>query len=1390
MNMRCPKCGESFRVTKDGVGPAAPAAPKPPAPPPAPARPRIAPSFDGVDLPAPKRAGGPAADADDLGLDLPAPKAKPGSPLDLGLDLPAPKRAAPPKAPDDLGLDLPAPKRAAPPKAPDDLGLDLPAPKRAAPPKAPDDLGLDLPAPKRAAPPKAPDDLGLDLPAPKRAAPPKAPDDLGLDLPAPKKAAPAGMDLGLDLPAPKKAAPAGMDLGLDLPAPKKAASVGMDLGLDLPAPKKAAPADLDLGLDLPAPRAKSGGGGLDLDLPAPRAKSGGGGLDLDLPAPRAKSGGGGLDLDLPAPRAKSGGGGLDLDLPAPKSPLADLPAPRSPLADLPAPRSPLADLPAPRSPLADLPAPAGSNLPAPKAGARPATPFDAFDSDPAPPGRELQRPKPGAADLLGDFGELDLGSASAGFDSIPPPAAGAAGAVAAGYGLGSLDLGPAPAPRAPAAPNFGVAEESPRRGGPAALEQELDAGGMGDLDDLDELALPSPRSRASAPGASAGGLGYGDVDLGGDDGAGLEFDGLAVDDESFEGEPAGPARDAMVAAARDRKRAQQAEPAAPSKAPSKRGYKVLGALAVVLLLLAGGGAALSQTKYGLFGVYAIEPYLPEAGDPARVRDTIQEAEQLAADDTYTGARASLRTLAAYRRTAGLSRELMTRSLLHESLFVARYGNLADASTRASSIATRLEQRGNDAPGIELALAANMLRNGVASAAREGAARAIALAPTDPYAEIIAGEAALLDDAAADAVASFNRAVEKGGGARAQWGLARALLAANDAAAVDAVVATLAQSPRHVEARIARASHLASTDDWEGAVQLAREAGGLVAIDGTRLVAPPRIRAKALTLLGRLHLARGQRSRAREMFERAIEASPDDVEALVGAGNALLHEGRARDALTRFTTLLEASIPEEEMPTPVEGERPYMDQARLGAAQALLAVERPQDARTHLMTLFASHPEDPEVLLWLGRVALATSGRDEAIERFREVVRLAPERYDGYMALAQLYFDADRADDAAAVLATAADHVPMTAEVRRLRGSSQVRLGNLEVAITEFEAAIALDEHDLDSRFQMGVTLRRLGRLAAADAAFEGVATRDPAYSGLALERGRVFEDRNMPDRAVASYARALAEAPDDLDLKLRLGAARAAAGQLDEAETILREVLAERPLSAETLHFLGRVEFDRGRIQEAAQLFGQAVNNDPSVATFHAYRGWAALMQNDLPIANQSAEAALTREPTLPRGLWLRGELRVRTGQAREGLVDLIAAVTAQPEMLEAWASMGRAYDELGDSRQAIIAYQRAVNGRPRQGEWWYRLGRLQIDSGDRRGGATSLARATVIGDETTPLPPWLPAAHRTRAEAHRALGERGPAIQSYRRYLDLMPNGAPDRGEIERALLDLGAAN
>ena len=286
----------------------------------------------------------------------------------------------------------------------------------------------------------------------------------------------------------------------------------------------------------------------------------------------------------------------------------------------------------------------------------------------------------------------------------------------------------------------------------------------------------------------------------------------------------------------------------------------------------------------------------------------------------------------------------------------------------------------------------------------------------------------------------------------------------------------------------------------------------------------------------------------------------------------------------------------------------------------------------------------------------------------------------------------------------------------------------------------------------------MGQLDAADEVFAQVAERDPNYAGLAVERGRLFEDRRQPERAVRAYQRALEADPESVALKLRLGAAFTIAQRNDEAEATLQEVLEEQPRAAEAIHLLGRVELQRGNLSRAIQLLGQAVQIDPTVASFQAYLAWAALDQNDLPRARIAVDAALSREPDHTIGLWARGELSVRIGRARPAIDDLIRVVRDDPTMLEAWASLGHAYDELGDQRQAIVAYQRAVNGRPSAGDWWYMLGRLQRDVGENRAASTSLARATVLGDEASPPPPWLPSAYRARADTHRDLGERAQA--------------------------------
>ena len=73
-----------------------------------------------------------------------------------------------------------------------------------------------------------------------------------------------------------------------------------------------------------------------------------------------------------------------------------------------------------------------------------------------------------------------------------------------------------------------------------------------------------------------------------------------------------------------------------------------------------------------------------------------------------------------------------------------------------------------------------------------------------------------------------------------------------------------------------------------------------------------------------------------------------------------------------------------------------------------------------------------------------------------------------------------------------------------------------------------------------------------------------------------------------------------------------------------------------------------------------AVSLDPSRAEFHLYVAWAALEQGNLGRALEEVEDAIERDPSLGDAYWIRGQLRVRTGQSRDALADLTRALEAE----------------------------------------------------------------------------------------------------------------------------------
>ncbi|KPK17777.1 MAG: hypothetical protein AMJ62_00575 [Myxococcales bacterium SG8_38] len=1107
---------------------------------------------------------------------------------------------------------------------------------------------------------------------------------------------------------------------------------GLPAAAKKPVPSKSA----DPQIDLPTPLA----GDAHDDLPIPGKRKGPLGFDLfddagaaDLPAPRDEAAPSGFDpfadLDLPAPLEGPGAAGL-----------ADLPAPRGGSANT------------------DLPAPlrgrgaSGPDLPAPR-GAAQARSIDPIEEEVDLPMAltDAELPKPKTDSKLPNPISLD--------SDLPVPSRQQDLPVARDDFMDlDLDLdGP----------------ERVHGGGP--IELDLPEGDDLDLDmDLEEpVKAPSPPPPIGQPFGEAK-----SQDRISHDSADLDLPDLTEDGDEVHRMP----------------RLERAEPVAAPKRKAKaiafkrppwliKAAAALGAAGVVL----GAGFYAGTTKYGLFGIHMVEPFLPASGDAVAVAQAIEEAEQIASSDTFADTRRALDSLEAARRDAGLNRALIARSLLHESYYLARYGQDAQRAAVADSLRLHLQRRGDEAPRIHVALAADALRNADTATAESEIALAAQEDPTDAYVDLVSGEIALRKRQGQAALDAFGRGAKKHDSGRAQWGLARGrLVLGNGDEALRAAQATLALSPNHAGARVAVAERSIADGNLDDAYEALKAPAGLVPVENATLQVARGDKSAALSLIARIEEHRGRMGAAREMYDKALELDSGNTEAALGAARLVLLERGYQDAYARFQTVLGAEI-EPGAPMDPTGKPKVIVAAKLGAAEALLAMNKAEEANRVLSDLGTPEPVNARVEMWQGKIEAALDRSDEAVRHFRNAITLDPGAIDAYMALAQHYTDTNRPTEAVAVLVEAQKNVQITAGVRRLLGWAELQRNELDAAITQFEQALEMEPRDSSAQFGVAQAYRRKSRLEEAAAALAKVEEIDAKFPGLQLEKGRLAEARGDLQAAIASYREALAQTPNDAALKSRLGASLVLSGELKEAEALLREVLEAQRYSAEAEHYLGRIALERNQLDEAQQHFQRASRLEPHSGLYRMYLAWTALESNEMAAALRELDAALELDPTLGDAYWLRARIRTRAGIVRDALADLQKALELNPDRIEAWAAMAECHYQLGQTKEAIADLQKAVEGRPERGYWWYRLGRLQLDEGQAEQALASLNKATSLGDKAPEKSGWLADAHRLIGDIYYARKKRRDAVVEYGRYLELAASDAIDRADVQNKLRRIG---
>jgi tetratricopeptide (TPR) repeat protein len=1081
---------------------------------------------------------------------------------------------------------------------------------------------------------------------------------------------------------------------------------------------------------------------------------------------------------------ESGFGVVDLDLPTPAAhlPMAARPqAPRKPLSDpfevgLP---TPVGDLPVAAAGLpvvaGDLPAPAAA-LPAapaalpivaaPSLGRGAALPVRAergfgeidlpmvTDALPAvtPPDAHLPQPA-GLADFESrGFGEIDL-PREVGAPSRPPSFAPPVAHPSGEASFGDLQLGESP--------------KSPRSGMSHSRAERAD-GGVTRVDS----------------GRAEGGMSFGEVDLaaGGRSAetqspVGVEAIAVGGDENSLQ------AQAARIGPVPMRRARSQVVAEVP------RGNRGLVAMVIGFAVVLGG-AALQLTPYGAFGYLAASDVIHAGAYEQTTSETVRRTQAALAPDTYDAAKAALEAAYAAHASSPRARVLTAYSALLDFGTVARFGPDAARASRAKPLLSELPP---DKPTkyLDAAFAAQLAEAGDIEKARSALKDAADRAAGDP-AEVelvlLRGETELAAHDAVAAKASFTRALQLSGGARAHFGLARAYELVNDISNANKELdLTLAASPQHPGALTLRA-RLAS-----GSSEARRAAADLAAVlDGpARAKASPFEIAKAYAARGWFEMRRSAVSAAREAFAQAMKLNPSEIEALNGEGKLLMADGRSAEALARFDTALRSD--------------PNSPSTIANDAEAKIALERLADAKQQLLAARERFPKSIDILLLLARAEQRLSNEKAAEENLKAALAVAvadpnqPDAVRPYAALSKLLASRGHVSDARAALDDAGRKLPPSAELDRAFGEVSELEGNYEDAIARYRSAVAKDGNDLTAHFQLASTLRRVRRFDAASAELDRVAALDGDYPGLALERGLLFEQSGDVERALEQFRSALARAPEDPDLQLRVGSAYVAIGRPEEALPMLRKVLEKRPTSAEAHHYIGRALMLQGASTEADALhyLQRAVELDPTRAEFHVWLAWAA---NDatparLELARDEVDRALALDALNADAYWQRGAVERKEAAIEDAIKDEKRALELRPSRYEAHATLAECYEDKNQYDLAMAEWARALAGdAPLEHDgstvphpyWHYRYGKLLMDRHGRAGALPHLLAAAIAGEKLSIRPGWLAPLEFLAAEALRGAGRRQEAAEHYKRFLEIAPVNSPDRADAQAAVAQL----
>lgn len=350
-----------------------------------------------------------------------------------------------------------------------------------------------------------------------------------------------------------------------------------------------------------------------------------------------------------------------------------------------------------------------------------------------------------------------------------------------------------------------------------------------------------------------------------------------------------------------------------------------------------------------------------------------------------------------------------------------------------------------------------------------------------------------------------------------------------------------------------------------------------------------------------------------------------------------------------------------------------------------------------------HFQSGETDLARGEEARAEGDTDDANDAFRDAlddykkaIDADPDFIDAYARLGRLYYDLDRPDDAIPVLEAGLQRSPQSDDIRFWLGQHLLRAAGGDAdrerrAIELLDAvATGTDRFPEVHLVLANHAYDRAEYTRAAEQYTRYLAQRPDAIVARARLGNAYIKQERFADALTAFEAVRAAE-PDNVAVLVNIGNAHLRLGQYDPAVEALQAALRRDPKRLSARFGLAQSHFESGRYDEAIPHYQQFATAAPK--SFNGqYFGGSALMAAG---RDDDALPRLTRahelRPDVAQPLYKIGIIHLRNNRAAEAIPPLRDALDLRPKNPWILSALGTAARQQGRLDDALALHRKAA---------------------------------------------------------------------------------------------------